>query len=76
MKIAPGADHAGFPLKGTLLEFLKSEGHEVLDLGTHSTDPVDYPDFAQGRGRGGSQCEGRARADCMWQWYRCLCSGE
>jgi ribose 5-phosphate isomerase B len=47
MKIALGADHAGFPLKGTLLEFLKSEGHEVLDLGTNSTDPVDYPDFAK-----------------------------
>jgi ribose 5-phosphate isomerase B len=50
MKIALGADHAGFPLKGTLLEFLKSEGHEVLDLGTHSTDPVDYPDFAKAVG--------------------------
>ena len=47
MRIALGADHAGFPLKGTLLEFLKSEGHEVLDLGTNSTDPVDYPDFAK-----------------------------
>src|SRR5262249_40126656 len=50
MKIAVGADHAGFPLKGTLLEFLTSEAHDVLDLGTHNTDPVDYPDFAKAVG--------------------------
>ena len=50
MKIALGVDHAGFPLKGTLIEFLTSEGHEVLDLGTHSTDSVDYPDFAKAVG--------------------------
>jgi ribose 5-phosphate isomerase B len=50
VKIALGVDHAGFPLKGTLLEFLTSEGHEVLDLGTHSTDSVDYPDFAKAVG--------------------------
>jgi len=50
MKIAVGADHAGFPLKGTLVEFLKSEGHEVVDLGTYSTDPVDYPDFSKAVG--------------------------
>ncbi|HZP90079.1 MAG TPA: ribose 5-phosphate isomerase B [Actinomycetota bacterium] len=43
MKIALGADHAGFELKEVLAAFLRSEGHEVLDLGTHSTDPVDYP---------------------------------
>ncbi len=50
MKIAVGADHAGFPLKGTLLEFLKSQGYEILDLGTHNTEPVDYPDFAKAVG--------------------------
>jgi ribose 5-phosphate isomerase B len=50
MKIALGADHAGFPLKGTLQEFLTTEGHEVLDLGTNSADPVDYPDFAKAVG--------------------------
>jgi len=43
VKIALGADHAGFELKEVLAAFLRSEGHEVLDLGTHSTDPVDYP---------------------------------
>ena len=47
MKIILGADHAGYPLKTLLLPFLKSEGHEVLDLGTHSADPVDYPDYAR-----------------------------
>ena len=47
MKIVLGADHAGYPLKTILLMFLKSEGHEVLDLGTHSADPVDYPDYAR-----------------------------
>jgi ribose 5-phosphate isomerase B len=47
MRIAIGADHAGFPLKEQLVGFLKSAGHAVLDLGTHSCDPVDYPDFAK-----------------------------
>ncbi len=46
MKIALGADHAGFELKGSILHFLKSSGYEILDLGTCNTDPVDYPDFA------------------------------
>jgi ribose 5-phosphate isomerase B len=43
MKIAIGADHAGFELKEALAAFLRSEGHEILDLGTHSAEPVDYP---------------------------------
>jgi ribose 5-phosphate isomerase B len=46
MKIAVGADHGGFRLKNSILEFLKELGREVHDLGTHSEDPVDYPDFA------------------------------
>jgi ribose 5-phosphate isomerase B len=46
MRIACGFDHAGFPLKGAVFEVLLAEGHEVLDLGTHSTEPVDYPDVA------------------------------
>jgi ribose 5-phosphate isomerase B len=46
MKIACGFDHAGFLLKGAVFEVLLAEGHEVLDLGTHSTEPVDYPDVA------------------------------
>jgi ribose 5-phosphate isomerase B len=43
--IAIGCDHAGFKLKVRLKEYLESMGHEVLDLGTDSEDPVDYPDF-------------------------------
>ena len=46
MKIACGFDHAGFPLKEHALETLREAGHEVLDLGTDSTAPVDYPDVA------------------------------
>lgn len=47
MRIAVGCDHAGFPLKEPAVEELKRLGHEVIDLGTNSTDAVDYPDFAQ-----------------------------
>ena len=47
MKIAVGADHAGFPLKASAIAELKSLGHEVLDKGTDSTEAVDYPDYAQ-----------------------------
>lgn len=45
MRIAMGCDHAGYPLKETLKAFLEGEGHEVLDFGTDSEEPVDYPDF-------------------------------
>jgi len=47
MKIAVAADHAGFPLKARVLEEIRKLGHLPLDLGTDSTDPVDYPDFAR-----------------------------
>jgi len=50
MKIAIGADHAGFELKQNVVKFLRESGHEVLDLGTNNTDPVDYPDFAEAVG--------------------------
>jgi len=46
MRVALAADHAGFHLKCEVAEALHREGHEVLDLGTHSTAPVDYPDSA------------------------------
>ena len=46
MKIAIGADHAGVELKNHLAEVLRADGHEVEDLGTHSSDSVDYPDYA------------------------------
>ncbi len=45
--IAAGCDHGGFSLKTTLIEHLIESGHEVLDLGTHSNERVDYPDFAE-----------------------------
>ena len=46
MRIAIGADHAGFALKDRLKRELKARGHEVFDLGTDSAEvPVDYPDF-------------------------------
>ena len=47
MRIALGGDHAGFDMKRQFVERLSDQGHEVEDLGTHSTDPVDYPDCAQ-----------------------------
>ena len=46
MKIVIGSDHAGFELKQTLIPVIKELGYEVLDVGTDSTAPVDYPDFA------------------------------
>jgi RpiB/LacA/LacB family sugar-phosphate isomerase len=51
MLVAIGADHAGFLLKQDLVAYLKTLNHEVLDLGTNSADPVDYPDFADAVGR-------------------------
>ncbi len=47
MKLAVGSDHAGFTLKKELVEWLASQGHAIVDVGTHSTDAADYPDFAQ-----------------------------
>ena len=47
MKVAVACDHAGFPLKKVLLEEVRSAGHEPLDLGTDSLEPVDYPDNAR-----------------------------
>jgi ribose 5-phosphate isomerase B len=47
MRIACAFDHAGFPLKQIVLEVVREEGHEPIDLGTNSTDPVDYPDTAR-----------------------------
>ena len=51
MRIAFGADHAGFPLKEDLKAFLTDEGHEVLDHGTDSTEPGDYPPFCAAAAR-------------------------
>ena len=51
MKIAVGCDHAGFPLKQTVLDAIHAAGHEPIDLGTHSTESVDFPDFTEKVGR-------------------------
>jgi ribose 5-phosphate isomerase B len=47
MRIIIGADHAGFHLKTILAAYLRTRGHEVIDVGTASDEPVDYPDFAE-----------------------------
>ena len=51
MKIIIGSDHAGFELKTSLVKRLKAAGYEIEDVGTHSTESVDYPDFAAAVGR-------------------------
>lgn len=50
MRIAIAADHEGYLLKEELLRFLQELGHEMHDLGTHSTESVDYPRFAEAVG--------------------------
>src|SRR5512139_3750301 len=51
MKVVVGFDHAGFPLKGTVLEAVRKAGHEPIDVGTNSAEPVDFPDFSEKVGR-------------------------
>jgi ribose 5-phosphate isomerase B len=51
MKVAVGFDHAGFPLKKITLEAVRSAGHEPIDMGTNSAEPVDFPDFTEKVGR-------------------------
>ena len=51
MRVAIACDHAGFPLKDAVIEAVKKAGHEPIDLGTSSTDRVDFPDFAEKAGR-------------------------
>lgn len=56
--IALAADHAGYALKEVLAESLRDQGYEVLDLGTHSLDSVDYPDY--GKAMAQAIAEGRS----------------
>ena len=51
VRVAIGSDHAGYELKQQLKERLDAAGIEVVDVGTGSTDPVDYPDYAAAVGR-------------------------
>lgn len=45
MKIAIGADHAGYLLKEEIKKYLKENSYEVIDMGTHSLESIDYPDY-------------------------------
>jgi ribose 5-phosphate isomerase B len=58
VRIAMGADHAGYSLKEELKRFLEAEGDDVTDCGTDSTDPVDYPAFCAAAAR--AVADGRA----------------
>jgi ribose 5-phosphate isomerase B len=58
VRIAIGGDHAGFPLKQHLVAVLGERGHDVIDHGTYSEDPVDYPPICAAVGR--TVVEGRA----------------
>lgn len=51
MRIAIGGDHRGFEIKQTLAAALRQQGHQVDDVGTHSAESCDYPDFAAAVGR-------------------------
>ena len=59
MRIALASDHAGFPLKQELAVWLGEQGHDIADLGTHSGDSVDYPEFGAklARAVGGGEAE-------------------
>ena len=47
MKLVIASDHAGFPLKEEVRDYLTTAGHEMFDLGAYNTEPSDYPDFAE-----------------------------
>lgn len=47
MKVVVGFDHAGFPLKEIVLAAVRDAGHETIDVGTNSAEPVDFPDIAE-----------------------------
>ena len=59
MKISVASDHGGFALKQEIAEYLRQQGHEVVDCGCHSTDSCDYPDFgaAAAKAVAGGQCD-------------------
>jgi len=59
MKIAVACDHAGYETKLQLLDYLRQEGHVVLDLGTFSPEPADYPEF----GHAIAQCVAEGQVD-------------
>lgn len=58
MKIVVGSDHAGFQLKNSMGDLIRSLGHAVLDIGAFNENPSDYPDFAEAVGQ--AVLDGRA----------------
>lgn len=66
MRVAIGADHGGYTLKEELTKFLQEAGHEVVDMGAHSLEPLDdYPDFARAVAEGvASEQAGRGIMIC------------
>jgi ribose 5-phosphate isomerase B len=86
MKVVVGFDHAGFPLKQVVLDAVRNAGHEPVDVGTNSADPVDFPDFSEKVGRAiqtgeaerGILCCGSGVGACiaankMKGVYACIC---
>ena len=86
MRVAVACDHAGFPLKNVILETVRAAGHEPLDLGTNSSEEVDFPDFTEKLGRAiqrgeaergimicGSGVGACVAANKMRGIYACLC---
>jgi ribose 5-phosphate isomerase B len=51
MRVAVACDHAGFPLKSIVMGAVRATGHEPIDLGTNSAEPVDFPDFTEKLGK-------------------------
>jgi ribose 5-phosphate isomerase B len=51
MRVAVASDHAGFPIKETVIEAVRDAGHEPIDLGTDNTESVDYADYVEKLGR-------------------------
>ena len=86
MKVVVGFDHAGFPLKQVVLDAVRNSGHEPIDVGTNSADPVDFPDYSEKVGRAiqsgeaerGILCCGSGVGACiaankMKGVYACIC---
>ena len=76
MRIAVATDHAGFPLKQPIIDELRQLGHDMLDLGTNSEAPVDYPDYAEAAGNAVSQWARRPRGTDLRQRRRRVRRGE
>ena len=60
LTVSIGTDHAGFPLKAPIIQFLRDRGHQVIDCGCESTESCDYPDFI----RPAAEAVAEGKADC------------